>query len=166
MKKITNNGKDLVKEEDNFNHEILQSHSKDIHYLTFDRQLSGFSPLGCFISKNSKVRDSEKKIMLALTENKRVCSLYPDELLTLYPIEYVEGGNGYNVLLDNIGKHFDDILHLNDEVYKTKYMYVDFGHGANNLRIEQNYTLVLEYLNRLLQKSKVLEKIFFDEISF
>ena len=33
-------------------------------------------------------------------------------------------------------KHFADILKLNDEVYKTKYMYVDLGHGAKNMDIK------------------------------
>ncbi len=162
MRKLTENGIIEAENKAPFTHEYIKSHNKDLHYLAFDRQLSGFSPLGYFFYENEDIRSNEKEIIDALIAKKEVCSLYPKAVLTLYPIEKVEEGNGYNIVLENIEKHFADILYLNDEVYKTKYMFVDFGHGANNLQNTDNYNLVLESLRKLKQKSKILQEIFID----
>jgi hypothetical protein len=81
--------------------------------------------------------------------------------LTLYPIERVETGNGYNLLIENIDKNFEDILLINDKYYKTKYMFADFGHGANNMDNKEKFELVIEHLIKLVKRSKFLEEIYY-----
>lgn len=137
---------------------VFEEHSKDVHYLAFDRQLTGFSPLGSFLTKNEKIRENENKIMEIFLEKKEVCSLYPLEFLTLFPIELLNN-NEYRIIYDNIDKDFKDILELNDKTYKTKYLYVDFGHGANNFDEE----LLFKYLRKLLEMSKILEAIYIEQ---
>ncbi len=162
MKKITEN---MFVEAENvapFTHEYIQSHSKDLHYVSMENRLGGFSPLGCFLQNDKDIMEKEGEIMATLIARKEVCSLYPQERLTLYPIEKLNEG-GYNVLLENMDKHFADILELNDKVYKTKYIYVDFWQReAKNLKDDANFHLMVEYLVELKKKSKYLQEVFFD----
>ena len=163
MQKVTVNGVIEAPESEN---EIVQnclsSHSKDLHYLAFDRQLFGFSPLGSWLSESKNLIGKSEEIFNELCKKREVCSLYPEENLTLYPIIKVEEGNFYNIDLNNIEKNFNDILELNDKHYKTKYMVVDFGHTPNNLNA--NYGLIIESLQSLLKKSKKLEAIYLFDI--
>ena len=145
------------KETDRINDLVYEKHDKDFHYLAFDRQLTGFSSLGSFVMKNEELVKNEGLIMKSLFEKKEVCSLYPKEKLTLYPTQIADDLYGrYELVLDNIDKYFEDILKLNDEVYKTKYLFVDFGHGAENFDEE----LIVQKLKDLLVKSNILETIY------
>lgn len=160
MYRLTNDDLVVLSEEESRKlFEIVHSkESKDFHYLAFDRQLSGYSPLNVYIHSNNKeVLNDERDIINSLLKRKEVCSLYPKLNLSLYPMTKLNGCD-YEIDLDNIDKHFADILKLNDDVYKTKYMWVDFGHGANNFDQE----LVLKHLRNLLQKSKILEDIYIE----
>ncbi len=135
---------------------VYEKHDENFHYLAFDRQLTGYSYLGTFVMKNADLVNSEDQIMKSLLERKEVCSLYPKEKLTLYPITPTGLYGKYELILDNINKHFEDILKLNDEVYKTKYLFVDFGHGAENF----DEGLIVQKLKDLLVKSNILETIY------
>ncbi len=161
MKKITENGFVEVEYVAPLTHEYIQSHNKDLHYLSMENGLGGFSPLGSFLGKHKDIMGKEREIMATLIAKKEVCSLYPQERLTLYPIEKLE--DGYNVLMENMDKHFADILELNDNFYKTKYMYVDFWQReAKKLKDDANFHLMVAYLVALKKKSKYLQEIFFD----
>ena len=158
MNKITKNGMIKISEEEkNTVDNLLSEHSKDLHYLLFDRQLTGFCPVGCFLLDNDEIRSNELTIVNTVITKQRICSLYPKELFTIYPFKETTEGNLYTVDFEHIDRHFDDILELNDNVYKTKYMYVDFGHSANNM----NYSLIEKYLRDLIQKSNILEAIYY-----
>lgn len=145
------------KETDRINDLVYEKHDKDFHYLAFDRQLTGFSSLGTFVMNNEELVKNEDLIMKSLFEKKEVCSLYPKEKLTLYPTQIGDDLYGrYELVLDNIDKHFEDILKLNDNVYKTKYLFVDFGHGAENY----DEKLLITKIKELLKKSELLEAVY------
>ena len=131
---------------------------EEVHYLAFDRQLFGFSPLGSLLNNNVKIQRKENEIIEQLIEKQEVCSLLPHFNVSLYPIKKLSDIE-YTIDLKNIDKHFKDILYLNDKVYKTKYMFVDYGHGAENM----DKSLIEKYLNELLQKSKFLESIYIEQ---
>ena len=147
MRKLTLNSYEKLnkKETDKIYDLVYENHDKNFHYLAFDRQLTGYSYLGTFVMKNADLVNNEDQIMKSLLERKEVCSLYPITTTGLY--------GEYELILDNIDKHFEDILKLNDEVYKTKYLFVDFGHGAENYDEE----LLINKIKELLKKSKLLE---------
>lgn len=155
MRKLTLNSYEKLnkKETARITDLVYEKHDKDFHYLAFDRQLTGYSYLGTFVMKNADLVNNEDQIMKSLLERKEVCSLYPKEKLTLYPVTPTGLYGEYELILDNIDKHFEDILKLNDEVYKTKYLFVDFGHGAENYDEE----LLINKIKELLRKSKLLE---------
>ena len=135
--------------------------NKDYHYLAFDRQLSGFCPIDCFVrNQDASVREEEEKIFDMLLAKREVCSLYPRLNLTLYPLTKREGPD-YEIDLGNIDKHFKDILELNDKVYKTEYLVADFGHGASNF----DQDLILKKLNELLKKSKLLKEVYIEYLA-
>ena len=158
-KKITENGVvESTEEERKLIQSELDSHSKDLHYLAFDRQLSGFSPLGAWLNENTEVLSKENEIIESIIEGKKVCSLYPKENLTVFPFQKVENGNFYNIDLTNIDKAFADILDLNDNHYGAKYMVVDFGHTPNNLM--DNFDLIIDWFKKLLKESKILAGIY------
>lgn len=137
---------------------IFDKADKNYHYLAFDRQFGGYSPLNVFIMENQpEMLKEEQNVFETLLAKKEVCSLYPKLNLTLYPLIKLEGTN-YELDLENIDKHFGDILELNDRVYKTKYLFVDFGHGADNF----NQELILDKLRELFNKSNILEDIFIE----
>ena len=162
MRKITLNGIEKIdsKEYDRIFTLVFKEHSADFHYLAFDRQLSGFSPLGTYILDYPVIKAKEDEIMAALVERKEVESLYPEAKLSLYPVTKIDGPE-YSLDLENCEKHFADILELNDAVYKTKYLYVDFGHGAENF----DEALLIEKFSELLAKSNVLEAVYIEEVN-
>ncbi|MBP5574145.1 MAG: hypothetical protein J6X50_00115 [Bacilli bacterium] len=156
MKQLTLNDCVLLNEQEQKRIEnLIGNHDKNFHYLAFDRQLHGFSPLGSFLGDARDILAKEQEIMDSLIEKQEVCSLYPRVLLTLYPIRRIDYER-YELELNNISKHFTDILELNDQVYKTKYLFVDFGHGAANF----DQDLLYEMLRNLLRKSNLLEAIY------
>ena len=157
MRKIMMNGIEKMSSEES--ERIRKSlHDDDYHYLAFDRQLSGFSPLGTYLLDYPDIREKENEIMAALLERQEVESLYPVAKLSLYPVTRIAGSE-YSLDMANYEKHFADILQLNDSVYKTKYLYVDFGHGADNF----DEPLVIQQLSELLSKSSVLKAIYIEE---
>ena len=160
MKEVTLNGIiELSEKEDAIVQKLRDAHSKNLHYFAFDMSLSAFSRLGSWLTKNRELHDNSNVIINALCEKGEVCSLYPSEKLTLYPIKKVIGG-GYEIDFTNNDKNFEDILELNDNTYKTEYMIVDFGHIANNFN--DNYCLIIESLKELLDKSDRLKAIYLD----
>ena len=137
---------------------VYNKPDKNYHYLAFDRQLGGYNPLNVYVTnRDNSVMKDEKDIFESLLVKREICSLYPRLNLSLYPLTKLNGSE-YEIDLDNIDKHFQDILELNDKVYKTKYLFVYFGHGASNF----NKDLVLTKLRELLEKSKVLENIYIE----
>ena len=158
MKKITKDGLiELTVDQGAKIHELILSHNKDYHYLAFDRQLGGFSPLGAFLLDDGDI--PEREVINSIIESQEVCSLYPRLKLTLYPFTKLDDGE-YNIDLTNIDKHFEDILYLNDKVYKTHHLYVDCGHGPQNF----DEQLLIEKLFKLLEKSHLLEDIYFEKV--
>ena len=138
--------------------EVYNKPANDYHYLAFDRQLGGYCPLNVYVtSHDASIMKDEKAIFEKLLTKREVCSLYPRLRLTLYPLTKLDGPE-YEIDLENIDKHFADILELNDKVYKTKYLFVNFGHGASNF----NKELIVAKLRELLDKSKLLEKIYLE----
>ena len=121
--------------------------------------MHGFSPLGSFLGDARDILEKEQEIMDSLIEKQEVCSLYPRVNLTLFPIRRIDYER-YELELNNISKHFTDILKLNDKVYKTKYLFVDFGHGASNF----DQDLLFEMLRNLLRKSDFLEAIYIEQL--
>ena len=162
MRKITKSGiESLSKEEHDLIYNLVyEDHSDDFHYLAFDRQLSGFSPLGTFVDNYPDLKKKENEIIAALVERQEVESLYPVAKLSLYPVTKIDGPQ-YYLDMDNCEKHFADILELNDSVYKTKYIFVYFGHGAENF----DESLLIHQLSELLSKSKMLEAIYIEDIN-
>ncbi len=161
MRKITKNGIEVLSEEENdriFNM-VYEEHSDDFHYLAFDRQLGGFNPLAVFIGKYPDIYTRGDEIMAALLEKQEVESLYPVAKLSLYPVTKIDGPD-YSLDMTNYEKHFADILKLNDTVYKTKNLFVYFGHGADNF----DESFVIEQLSELLSKSKILEAVYIEDI--
>ena len=157
MRKITKNGIEVLSSAEE--HRIIElvdtEHSDDFHYLAFDRQLTGFSPLCSYLSKYQDILDKENEIIAALENKQEVESLYPKAKVSLYPVTKIEGPK-YYLEMANYEKHFSDILELNDKYYKTKFLFVDFGHGAENF----DESLVIQQLRDLLSKSSVLEAIY------
>lgn len=92
-----------------------------------------------------------------LIKKREACSFYPRLKLTLYPLTKLCGSD-YEIDLEYIDKHFEYILELNDNHYKTKFLFVNFGHGASNF----NQKLVLEHLDTLLKRSKMLKDIYIE----
>lgn len=143
----------------------FNEYSDDYHFLAFDRQLAGFSPLGTYIQNHPKLIENhpdliekEDKFISKLIDKQEVGSFYPDAKLSLYPVTQIDGPK-YYLDVANYEKHFADILELNDTVYKTKNLFVDFGHGAENF----DEALVIEQLRELLSKSKLLEAVFVED---
>ncbi len=161
MFKLTKNKFVLLDEEKSsfISKAIFDDYNPNYHYLSFDRQIIGFSPLGSFTSNITDVRDREKEIINKLLTEQKVQNVYPAAKLTFYPLSKIEASQ-YYLELDNIENHFKDILNLNDNVYKTKNMFVDFGHGATNLNINE----ILPYLRILLNESTTLKKVYFDRV--
>jgi len=145
---------------------LVKNWDGNVHYLLFDKQLYGFSPVSCYlgaapeekkdyiynniICKNDEIFDS-------IIERKEVCSLYEPKgniTLSLYPIRFTE--KGYEILLEKVDGCFNGILELNDDYYKTSVMFVDFGHGADNM----DKDMIINKLRELLNKSKVLKNIY------
>ena len=159
MRKISKNGiEDLSTEESQRIFDLVfNGHCDDFHYLAFDKQLAGFSPLGTYISNYPTISEKESEIIAALVERKEVESLYPAAKLSLYPVTQIDDPKYYLDMV-NYEKHFADILKLNDTVYKTKNLFVDFGHGAENF----DETLVIQQLRELLSKSTILENIYLE----
>ena len=151
MIRIDKNGEIKTEDLNNVFNDVFENHNTNYHYLAFDRQIAGFSPLGTFV-KDETIRQNEANIIGELIKRQEVCSLYPKLNLTLYPIQKITNVD-YVVDLKNIKKHFKDILDLNDNVYKTKYMFVDYGHGAQNM----DKTLVEKHLRALLKKASFLK---------
>ena len=137
---------------------VYVRNDSNYHYLAFDRQLGGYSPLNVYVTNaDASIMNDEEDIIKSLLARREICSLYPRLKLSLYPLTRLEGSE-YDLDLENIDKHFADILKLNDEVYKTKYMFVNFGHGASNY----NKELLLKHLRELKKKSKILEEIYIE----
>lgn len=159
MRKITNIGiEELGKEEsDRIYDMVFEEHSDAFHFLAFDRQLTGMSPLGTYLRNYPIILENESKIISDLVERQEVESLYPKAKVSLYPVTKIDESH-YSLDMANYVKHFADILELNDTIYKTKYLFVDFGHGADNF----DEKLVVDQLCELLTKSKILEAIFID----
>ena len=159
MKKIIMNGiEELSKEEnDHIFNLVYEKHSDAFHYLAFDRQLSGFSPLGTYIQNYPELKEKEGEIIAALIDHQEVESLYPVAKLSLYPVTQIDGAQYYLDMV-NYEKHFADILELNDNVYKTQHLVVDFGHGAENF----DEALVIQQLRELLSKSQILEDVYLE----
>lgn len=160
MRQITKNGIDDLSNEENQRifDLVYNEHSDDFHYLAFDRQLSGFSPLGTYILNFPDLREKEHEIISALLDRQEVESLYPVAKLSLYPVTQIDGSK-YYLDMTNYEKHFADILELNDNVYKTKNLFVDFGHGAENF----DEALVIQQLRELISKSKLLEAVYLEK---
>lgn len=138
--------------------DVYDKGDKNYHYLAFDRQFGGYCPLNVYVSKHEpSLLKREKAVFTMLLAKREACSFYPKLNLTLYPLTKLEGPD-YEIDLANVDKHFADILELNDKVYKTKYLFVNFGHGASNF----DQDLILGKLGELLKKSKVLEKIYIE----
>ena len=157
MRKITKNGIESLgnEEYDRIFKSVYDEPSDDYHYLAFDRQLGGFNPLAVFIGNYPAIYERGDEIMAALVEKQEVESLYPVAKLSLYPVTKIDGPE-YYLDLDNCEKHFADILELNDTVYKTRYLFVDFGHVANNF----DEALLIQKLTELLSKSNLLEAVY------
>ena len=85
--------------------------------------------------------------------------MYPKLKLTLYPLSKINDSS-YSIDLDGIDKHFADILELNDKVYKSKFLLVNFGHLPDNFNQELLVTKIIE----LLEKSLILEEVYFEEL--
>ena len=160
MKKLTTNGiEELGHEESQRIFDLVNNkQSDDFHFLAFDRQLSGFSPLGTYILNYPDLREKASEIISALIERQEVKSLYPVAKLSLYPVTKIDGTQ-YYLDMDNYEKHFADILKLNDTIYKTPNLFVDFGHGAVNF----DKPLVIQQLSELLSKSPILENVYIEE---
>ena len=163
MLELTLNGtKELSAEEhEKIFNDIYNQCNNQYHYLAFDRQIHGFSPLGTYALNYVELRQHENEIIDKLIAKQEVCCLHPIANLTLYPIlNYTRGGNDYeyDVDIENAKKHFADILTINDNVLKTPYLYVQFGHGPNNLDTK----LVYKYLGDMLKKSHCLKRIFIE----
>ena len=160
MYELTKNGVAALNESESktVDHHVYEEDDKNYHYLAFDRQFGGFSPLNCYVNKHEpSLLKKEKAVFTTLLAKREACSFYPTLNLTLYPLTKLEGAD-YEIDLANVNKHFADILELNDKVYKTKYLFVNFGHGASNF----DQGLILGKLGELLKKSKVLEKIYIE----
>lgn len=97
MRKIAKNGIEVLSSEEE--HRILElvdtEHSDDFHYLAFDRQLTGFSPLCSYLSKYQDILDKENEIIAALENKQEVESLYPKAKVSLYPVTKIEGPKYY-----------------------------------------------------------------------
>lgn len=159
MRKIAKNGIEVMSDDEKQRvfDSVYNEHSDDFHYLAFDRQLSGFSPLGTYTQNYPALKEKESEIISALVERQEVESLYPVAKLSLYPVTQVDGAQ-YSLDMANYEKHFADILKLNDTIYKTKYLLADFGHGADNF----DESLVIQQLSELLSKSELLEAIYIE----
>lgn len=157
MRKITRNGVEILsKEESEHIYNLVYDElSEDFHYLAFDRQLNSFSPLGVYTSRFPALMENENEIIAALVDHQEVESLYPVAKLSLYPVTKIVDAR-YSLDLDNCEKHFADILKLNDTVYSTKYLFVDFGHVADNF----DEVLLIKHLSELLSKSNLLEVVY------
>lgn len=138
---------------------VYNQKDKNFHYLALDRQLTGFSSLGTYVLKLDDLRENEGKIISSIIEKQEVCTFYPKYNLSLYPFTPCEDGNYYNIDLVNIKKHFADVLEINDNLMKTKHLYVCIGHRANNY----SYEIIHPYLEWLLKKSKVLKTIYVED---
>ncbi len=137
---------------------VYNKKDNNYHYLAFERQLGGYSPIHTFISnRDESIMRNEKDIFETLLAKREVCSLYPRLNLTLYPVTKIENSE-YEIDLENIDKHFADILELNDEKYKTKFLFVNFGQGATNF----NQKLIIKKLRELYKKSKILQAIYIE----
>lgn len=160
MRRITKNGIETlsVEEYQQIHNLVYTENSGDFHYLAFDRQLSGFSPLGTFLLNYPDIRDNESEIISELLKRKEVESLYPKAKISLYPVTQIVESR-YSLDMANYEKHFADILELNDTVYKTKNLIVDFGHGADNF----DESLIIQQLSNLLLKSKLLEAVYLED---
>lgn len=160
MRKLTTNGIEVLSGEEMTR--ILElvdtEHSSDFHFLAFDRQLKGFSPLGTYLLNYPDITEDERKHMLELTERQEVGSFYPKANLSLYPVTQIDGPR-YFIDMANYEKHFADILKLNDNYYKTKYLFVDFWHGPENF----DEALVIQQLSELLSKSELLEAVYIND---
>ena len=93
-----------------------------------------------------------------MLDRKEVESLYPRAKISLYPVTKIDGPQ-YYLDMDNCEKHFADVLQLNDTVYKTKYIYVYFGHGAENF----DESFLIQRLSELLPKSNTLEAVYIED---
>jgi hypothetical protein len=160
MRKITNNGIEVLSKEENDRilKLVYEEHCDDFHYLAFDRQLEGFNPLAVYIGNYPAIIERKDEIMAALVEKQEVESLYPVAKLSLYPVTRIDGPE-YSLDMANYEKHFADILKLNDNVYKTKNLIVYFGHGADNF----DESLVIQQLSEMLSKSKMLEAVYIED---
>lgn len=162
MEKVTLNGVEQISEQEAATmRALINAHSKDVHYLAFARQLYGFSPLNAWIKDNDVIMDKQQEIINKLLEKKEVCSLYPSERLSLYPIEMDDSANGYHIDLSNSDKNFADILEINDNIYKSKYLVVDFDHLE--FIKKDDFETVITSLQDLLKKSKKLKDIYIRE---
>ena len=163
MEKVTLNGVEkLDVQEETSIRNLIDAHSKDVHYLAFARQLFRWSPLNDWVKDNSVIMNRQQEIINTLLEKKEVCSLYPSERLSLYPIEMDDFINGYHADFTNNDKNFADILEINDNIYKSKYLVVDF----DNLEFiqKQDFDLIISSLQDLLEKSKKLKAIYIREM--
>lgn len=130
---------------------------RDYHYLSFNLDI-GFNWAGTYALKcNPSFREDEKNAVIKeLIAKREVRSLRDYHInMTIYPITKNEDSED-EIDLENIDKHFDDILKLNDNVYKTKYLIVDCDSGYVHFDQEP----VLRKLRELLEKSKILKKIY------
>ena len=110
MRKITINGIESLSKEESQRifDQVYTEHSNDYHYLAFDRQLAGFSPLGTYTLNYPELREKESEIIAALIEKQEVESLFPVARLSLYPVTRIDGPE-YSLDLVNYEKHFSDI---------------------------------------------------------
>ena len=146
MEKVTLNGVEQISEQEiDTIRALIDAHSKDVHYLAFARQLYGFSPLNAWVKDNDVIMDKQQEIIDKLLEKKEVCSLYPSERLSLYPIEMDDSANGYHIDLSNNDKNFTDIL---------KFIKKD------------DFETVITSLQDLLKKSKKLKNVYITNCAY
>ena len=162
MEKVTLNGVEQISEQEAATmRALINAHSKDVHYLAFADKFKAYSSFSCWITRNIAVMSREREIIDDLLEKKELYSVFPDEKLSLYPIE-IFSDFSYHADLSNNDKNFERILELNDGVYKTKYLFVDF---VDLIEInKQDFELIIFSLQDLLKRSKKLKSIYIREM--
>ncbi len=144
---------------------LMAGKDKNYHYLSLDCQLSGYSPLGGYIcslpeSLSTFLYNQEKDIINSILERQEVCSLFKLGIpISIYPFRMLDSNpSAYELDIKNIDKHFQDILELNDKVYKADHLFLDLGNVAKNYH--ENRDLIRTKLQWLLMHSKCLNKIY------
>ena len=74
MRKITNNGVEILSKEENDRifKLVYEECSDDFHYLAFDRQIGGFNPLAVYAGNFPDICERGDEIMAALIEKQEV----------------------------------------------------------------------------------------------